>query len=389
MSHTAFTGCVVVIFALSGGMLFYTAASEHAVVETRTGIAAINLRGLGAPTAPSKRAEAAAVTVAPPVERTPAQKDGLGRHIQSMAGPWGRTILGIERARAVRGGVGPIREVDYSDPSGRDAAPLMLVWGADEKQLSENFRVGDFAASDGAAYARISPHLVIALEALQKRLGRSVHITSGYRHSALNHRQSILGAGESFHMSGLAADIWVENATPLEVAAAALDTLGCGIGLGLGAYFLHVDLRGWTAGWAREGAVMDEVDFDLWILDRCDDTSTVAADSAVTAIESGLTVAGAYRDEILTFAHVQRRRGRRGAVILDMRPNVPGYDTSASYRLNFAEPGNVLLRSLSLEAMLSSAERSGAFVYVIIRADGAQDVGLMDYHNKPAPGRQP
>jgi hypothetical protein len=259
--------------------------------------------------------------------------------------------------------------------------------GAEEKPLSEHFRVGDFAASDGAAYARISPELVDALGALQEHLGRRVYVNSGYRHPALNFSLYTGGAAESIHMAGLAADVWVEDATPLEVAQAALDTLGCEIGLGLGADFVHVDLRGWRASWSREGAAMDEVDFDLWVLERCggERPPRAIADSGCPKKESGLSVAEEFREEMIALAGVQRKRGSTGAIVLDLRPDVPGHDASLTYRLGFAAPGSPLLRSLSLESLLWRAEDNDAFVYVVVAVDGSHDVGLMDFRHEPAP----
>ncbi len=398
------TTSVVVLLAVACGMGFFAAskAQRAKVVATdrsadgaagRDGAAApFPLRAFGMPPPGSDLVVPAAVSEIRALVGRDARlppREGVARHLPPLASPWLPTARMIERMRAVIGPLGPLRPLDYSDPSDRGSVPLMLVSGAERTQLSKHFRVGDFVASDGAAFARISLDLVHALEALQERVGRPVYVNSAYRHPALNFRLDVGGAGESFHMAGLVADIRVEDATPIEVAEAALDTLGCGIGLGLGAYFLHVDLRGWGASWAREGAAMDEVDFDLWVLDRCGGMQVAAVDSTVATQATALSVAEIYRDEMIAFARVLRRRGRVGAIVLDMRLNVPGRDTSAVYSLDFAEPGSPLLRSLSLDTLLQRTAENDAFVYIIVGEDGALDVGAMDYQRTLVHGRLP
>lgn len=271
--------------------------------------------------------------------------------------------------------------IDYSDPVGEGAVPLMRVRGMEETMLSEHFRIRDFAARGGAAYARISYALVDTLELLQAFLGRSLHITSGYRHQALNFSPEIRGAAESQHIAGVAADLWVDGRTPLEVAEAALQLLGCEIGLGLGDTFVHLDLRGHQASWATEGAAMDEAAFDLWVLERCEDAQESGAEGAggCAVPASGLTRAAAHRDEMTALALVHRRRAESGAVVLDLRAGVPGRDVSLPYALSFAPPASALARSLELVPMLARAEANNSFVFVTIGPDGNHDVGFMGY----------
>lgn len=157
--------------------------------------------------------------------------------------------------------------IDYSDPVARGAVPLVKVAGRWNDRLSRGFRVRDFASRDGASYARISDRLVDSMEKLRTLTG-SLGILSGYRHQAYNERIEGSAAG-SQHIAGLAADVWSAAKTPLELADLALETLGCGIGLGLGANSLHIDLRGYLASWTYPGAALSEQAFDARVRSRC------------------------------------------------------------------------------------------------------------------------
>ena len=54
----------------------------------------------------------------------------------------------------------PIDGKDYHAPTGHGDIPLIKVAGSMDKRVSRNFKVKEFAASDRADYARISPQLV-------------------------------------------------------------------------------------------------------------------------------------------------------------------------------------------------------------------------------------
>src|SRR5690606_35696927 len=157
---------------------------------------------------------------------------------------------------AYAAGLAGTGEVDYSDPVGQGAVPLVEVAGRWDEPLGHGFRVRDFASRDGAPYARIAGELVAAMDLLRARAG-SLVVISGYRHRAYNDLLERSAAG-SQHIAGRAADVWSGTKTPLQLAGLALETLGCGVGLGLGANTLHVDLRGYLASWAYPGAALDE-----------------------------------------------------------------------------------------------------------------------------------
>ena len=161
----------------------------------------------------------------------------------------------------------PTDGVDYSDPVGNGAVPLIEVKGRMEEKLSRNFKVKELAARDRANYARISTDLVAGLQRIRDRVGSSVTVRSGYRHLALN--ESVDDSGQSQHLAGRAAEIRARSVSPLELAAIAIEELGCNIGIGLDKSSIHIDLRGQLASWRYRGAALTDSEFDQWVQDMC------------------------------------------------------------------------------------------------------------------------
>ncbi|WP_200950781.1 glucosaminidase domain-containing protein [Arthrobacter sp. Soil762] len=130
------------------------------------------------------------------------------------------------------------------------------------RKLSPNFTVGElvFSGNQFAEKARISPALVAALQKIRDRVGRPVRITSGYRSwqrnvAVYSQARPPKKPTLSRHCSGQAADITVAGMSGLEIAKAAVDVLGDGIGVGIGAGFTHIDVRGkWTVWTYISGA---------------------------------------------------------------------------------------------------------------------------------------
>jgi uncharacterized protein YcbK (DUF882 family) len=151
---------------------------------------------------------------------------------------------------------------EHWDPN-NTGLPLYETGSAERsRKLAPNFTVGElvFSGNQYAGKARISPALVAALQKLRDRVGRPVRITSGYRSwernvavysNARPPRKPTL----SRHCSGQAADITVAGMTGLDIAKAAVDALGDGIGVGIGGTFAHIDVRGtWTVWTYLSGA---------------------------------------------------------------------------------------------------------------------------------------
>ncbi len=111
-------------------------------------------------------------------------------------------------------------------------------------QLTPNFKVREFACSDGTDTVFISPDLVEALQKIRDHFGKAVNINSGYRTEAKN--KVVGGATYSQHKYGTAADISVTGVAPLDVAMYAHSLLPKSGGVGL---YKYVDVRTSKARW--------------------------------------------------------------------------------------------------------------------------------------------
>lgn len=125
-------------------------------------------------------------------------------------------------------------------------------------RLSANFTVRELVTSGGqsAVLARISPELVRLLQAIRDSAGKSVTITSGYRSWARNkavYARRNAKPTDSRHCSGQAADIKVAGRTGLQLAKLAIDAGGPDLAIGIGATYIHVDVRGSWTSWTYFG----------------------------------------------------------------------------------------------------------------------------------------
>ena len=122
------------------------------------------------------------------------------------------------------------------------------------KQLSENFRVWEFAQNDGADLILIDDNLVALLQKARDYFKCPININSGFR--SFSYNRGVGSTNRSRHTQGRAADIRVirngRQVSPKEVAIY-FETIGC---LGVGAYrtFTHVDTRQNRAMWENLGA---------------------------------------------------------------------------------------------------------------------------------------
>lgn len=114
------------------------------------------------------------------------------------------------------------------------------------KKVSANFRVKEFACTDGTDPIFIDTELVKVLQKIRTHFGKSVTITSAYRTPGKN--KACGGTTYSQHLYGRAADIKVKGIAPKTVAAYAETILKNG---GIGRYktFTHIDVRGTIARW--------------------------------------------------------------------------------------------------------------------------------------------
>ena len=114
-------------------------------------------------------------------------------------------------------------------------------------KLSKNFKVREFACSDGSDPVFISPKLVEVLQNIRDHFGKPVTINSAYRTVTKN--KQVGGATYSQHLYGTAADISVKGVLPSAVADYAEKLLANYGGVGRYSTFTHVDVRETKSRW--------------------------------------------------------------------------------------------------------------------------------------------
>lgn len=115
------------------------------------------------------------------------------------------------------------------------------------KKLSTNFRVKEFACTDGSDPIFIDSELVNVLQKIRTHFGKSVTITSAYRTPSKN--KAVGGTAYSQHLYGRAADIKVKGVAPKKVAQYAETLLKNKGGIGTYSTFVHIDVRATKARW--------------------------------------------------------------------------------------------------------------------------------------------
>lgn len=115
------------------------------------------------------------------------------------------------------------------------------------KQLSKNFKVREFACTDGSDPIFIDSELVTILQKIRANFGKPVTITSAYRTPTKN--KACGGALYSMHLYGKAADIKISGVTPKQIAAYAEKLMPNKGGIGIYSTFTHIDVRKTKARW--------------------------------------------------------------------------------------------------------------------------------------------
>ncbi len=115
------------------------------------------------------------------------------------------------------------------------------------QKLSDNFRVKEFACSDGSDPVFIASELVTVLQKIRTHFGKSVTITSAYRTPPKN--KACGGTTYSQHLYGMAADIKISGVSPKTVAAYAEKLMPKSGGIGIYSSFVHIDVRSTKARW--------------------------------------------------------------------------------------------------------------------------------------------
>lgn len=114
-------------------------------------------------------------------------------------------------------------------------------------KLSKNFKVREFACTDGSDPIFISQELVDVLQKIRDYFNSPVDINSAYRTPGKN--KAVGGAAYSQHLYGTAADIVVRGVKPATVAAYAEKLLPKKGGIGIYSTFVHVDVRDQRSRW--------------------------------------------------------------------------------------------------------------------------------------------
>lgn len=115
------------------------------------------------------------------------------------------------------------------------------------KKLSANFKVREFACTDGSDPIFIDSDLVDILQKIRAHFGKPVTINSAYRTPGKN--KACGGTTYSQHLYGKAADIKISGVAPETVATYAEKLMPKSGGIGIYNAFVHVDVRSTRARW--------------------------------------------------------------------------------------------------------------------------------------------
>lgn len=116
------------------------------------------------------------------------------------------------------------------------------------RQITDHFRVYEFACKDGSDVVFVSQALADILENIRVHFGAAVHIHSGYR--TVSYNKTVSGSSStSQHCNGLAADLHVDGHTHQEVYNYACQLLGDHGGVGLYSWGVHIDVRANKSRW--------------------------------------------------------------------------------------------------------------------------------------------
>lgn len=123
--------------------------------------------------------------------------------------------------------------------------------------MAKYFKEGEFACKhcNGLPAGGMDPNLVKVLDEARERVGVPIIVSSGYR--CPEHNRAIGGASQSYHMRGMAADVYSNQISSEELHEVIYQVMqDFGIKGGHQYYpsergdFVHVDTRGeWVSGW--------------------------------------------------------------------------------------------------------------------------------------------
>lgn len=108
--------------------------------------------------------------------------------------------------------------------------------------VSENFKIKEFACKNGTDPIKIDELLVVYLQKARDHFKVPIILNSAYRTSGYN--KQIGGAKNSYHVKGQAADLHTNGKVKLEELAKFFESIGCqGIIVYPNSGFVHIDTR--------------------------------------------------------------------------------------------------------------------------------------------------
>ena len=111
-------------------------------------------------------------------------------------------------------------------------------------RINNNFNLREFQCNC-CQQVKLKPLLAEKLQKLREVIDYPILVNSGFRCD--NHNQRVGGSPSSYHLHGMAADIYVRGKSPEELLQQAA-TVGFN-GLGLYNNHLHVDIRPQKVRW--------------------------------------------------------------------------------------------------------------------------------------------
>jgi hypothetical protein len=162
-----------------------------------------------------------------------------------------RTVAAVKRLRDLEAALSRYKEtpVQESGPAADEPElfPVDPHEARKDVKLSDYYSEQDFACKDDGMVV-VNPNLVEKLQQMAKSCGGKLSLTNAYR--SPEHNQEVGGAGDSYHMYGIAADIVVpEGSTVEEIAKLAKEAGFTGIGRYHKRGFVHVDVRETSFEW--------------------------------------------------------------------------------------------------------------------------------------------
>lgn len=123
----------------------------------------------------------------------------------------------------------------------------------DKTQLTKHFNITEFHCKGtrcGCKDTLHDPALSAYLQKIREHFGKPLYITSGYRCPKHN-AETANAASNSRHTKGQAADFYIPDVKPAEIAKFA-ESIGV-LGIGLYDSFVHIDTRSTKSFWFGHG----------------------------------------------------------------------------------------------------------------------------------------